>query len=84
MSPRKRRKTEASTTTIQRRFAKAKIEIEHYRLFDYVIVNDDYDKAFWRLRSVVYAESTRCTRMAPSAERLLRDEAVGTWPFQTL
>ncbi len=70
--------------TIQRRFAKAKIEIEHYRLFDYVIVNDDYDKAFWRLRSVVYAESTRCTRMAPSAERLLRDEAVGTWPFQTL
>lgn len=70
--------------TIQRRFAKAKIEIEHYRLFDYVIVNDDYEKAFWRLRSVVYAESSRCVRMAPSAERLLRDEAVGQWPFQTL
>ena len=70
--------------TIQRRFAKAKLEIEHYRLFDYVIVNDDYDKAFWRLRSVVYAESTRCMRMAPSAERLLRDETVGPWPFQTL
>jgi guanylate kinase len=70
--------------TIQRRFAKAKVEIEHYRLFDYVIVNDDYDKAFWRLRSVVYAESSRCARMAASAERLLRDEMVGPWPFQSL
>ncbi len=67
--------------TIQKRFAKARIEIEHYRLFDYVIVNDDYAKANDRLRSVVYAEASRCGRLAPSAERLLRDGAVGPWPF---
>lgn len=67
--------------TIQKRFAKARIEIEHYRLFDYVIVNDDYAKANDRLRSVVYAEASRCGRLAPSAERLLRDGAVGLWPF---
>ncbi len=67
--------------TIQKRFAKARVEIEHYRLFDYVIVNDDYSKASDRLRSVVYAEASRCSRLAPSAERLLRDGAVGPWPF---
>ena len=45
--------------TIQRRFAKAKVEIENYRLFDYLIVNDDLDKSHLRLRSIVYAEATR-------------------------
>jgi guanylate kinase len=84
LSRRLRGRATDDEATIARRFAKAKLEIEHYRLFDYVIVNDDYEKAFWRLRSVVYAESSRCMRMAPSAERLLRDETVGPWPFQTL
>jgi guanylate kinase len=70
--------------TIQRRFEKARHEIEHYRLFDYVIVNDDYAKASDRLRSVVYAEASRCERLAPAAERLLRDGAVGAWPFKVL
>lgn len=70
--------------TIQRRFDKALVEIEHYRLFDYVIVNDDLSKSQSRLRSVVWAEASRCGRMAGAAERLLRDKAVGPWPFETL
>jgi guanylate kinase len=70
--------------TILRRFSKAKMEIENYRLFDYIIVNDDLEKSQARLRSIVYAEASRCSRMAPSAERLLREEAVGVWPFNTL
>lgn len=70
--------------SIQRRFAKAKIEIENYRLFDYLIVNDDLEKSHSRLRSIVYAESSRTTRLATAAERLLRDENVGQWPFQAL
>lgn len=70
--------------TIKRRFDKAKREIENYRLFDYIIVNDDLEKSQARLRSIVFAEASRCTRMAMSAERLLRDEAVGSWPFQRL
>lgn len=70
--------------TILRRFAKAKMEIENYRLFDYIIVNDDLEKSQARLRSIVYAEASRCSRMAASAERLLREEAVGVWPFNTL
>ncbi|MET0284423.1 MAG: guanylate kinase [Polyangiales bacterium] len=70
--------------TIQKRFAKAKLEIENYRLFDYLIVNDDLQKSHSRLRSIVYAESSKTTRLAAAAERLLRDENVGTWPFQAL
>jgi guanylate kinase len=70
--------------TIQRRFAKAKTEIENYRLFDYLIVNDDLEKSQARLRSIVYAEASRCERLATSAERLLREEIVGSWPFQAL
>jgi guanylate kinase len=70
--------------TIQRRFAKAKHEIENYRLFDYLIVNDDLEKSHSRLRSIVYAESSRTTRLATAAERLLRDDHAGQWPFQAL
>ncbi len=70
--------------TIERRFKKSKLEIEHYRLCDYMIVNDDFEKAKARLFSVVRAEASRVSRMAPIAERLLRDETMGSWPFQTL
>jgi guanylate kinase len=70
--------------TIQRRFAKAKHEIENYRLFDYLIVNDDLEKSQARLRSILYAEASRCERLAMTAERLLRDEAVDSWPFRSL
>lgn len=70
--------------TIQRRFAKAKHEIENYRLFDYIVVNDDLEKSQARLRSIVYAEACRCERLAMCAERLLREESTGEWPFQSL
>jgi guanylate kinase len=59
-------------TTIERRFKNARAEIEHYGLFDYVIVNDDLDQTKLRLRSIVQAERARRSRMAPLAEELLR------------
>jgi guanylate kinase len=57
---------------VQRRFAVAKREIEHYALFDYVVVNDDVTRAFDELRSIVTAEQARRWRRAPLAESLLR------------
>src|SRR5262245_3441194 len=42
--------------TIERRFRNAQREIEHYGIFDYVIVNDDLELAKQRLRSIVLAE----------------------------
>jgi len=58
--------------TIERRFNKARSEIEQYGLFDYVVVNDDLDRATLRMRSIIEAERIRRHRMAPQAELLLR------------
>ena len=58
--------------TIERRFRNAQHEIEHYGLFDYVIVNDDLERAKQRLRSIVLAEQARGFRMAKAAEALLQ------------
>jgi guanylate kinase len=58
--------------TIERRFRNAQLEIEHYGLFDYVIVNDDLELAKERLRGIVLAEQSRSSRMARAAEALLQ------------
>jgi guanylate kinase len=57
---------------IQRRFQAAKREIDHYALFDYVIVNDDLTTAFEHLGSIVLAERSKRARKAHLAEALLR------------
>jgi guanylate kinase len=58
--------------TIERRFNNARAEIEHYGLFDYVLVNDDLDHTKLNLRSIIQAERSRRRRMARAAEDLLR------------
>lgn len=57
---------------VQRRFAAAKREIEHYALFDYVVVNDEIERAFHELGAVIVAERARRPRRAALAEQLLR------------
>jgi guanylate kinase len=57
---------------VQRRFAVAKREIEHYALFDYLVINESVNGAFDELRSIVVAERSRRRRRAPKAESLLR------------
>ncbi len=57
---------------LARRFATARREIEHYALFDYLVINDDLQRAFDELRSIAVAERARRQRRAPVAESLLR------------
>jgi guanylate kinase len=57
---------------VQKRFTAAQQEIEHYALFDYLVVNDDVDRAFDELRSIVVAEGARRQRRSDLAEALLR------------
>ena len=57
---------------VKRRFEAAKVEIEHYGFFDYLVVNDDVDTAFNHLEGIVLAERSRRFRRADLAERLLR------------
>lgn len=61
---------------VQRRFAAAKREIEHYALFDYVVVNDELERAFDELRAVIVAERAKRPRRAALAEALLRSGKV--------
>ena len=56
----------------ERRFNKAREEIEHYPFFDYMIVNDDLQQALAQLRGIVLAEGCRQWRVAAKAEALLK------------
>lgn len=59
--------------TVLRRFRVARSEIEHYGLFDYVLMNDDLDRATEQLVSIVRAEECRRGRSARLAEALLAE-----------
>jgi guanylate kinase len=58
--------------TVQRRFQVAMREVEHYALFDYIVVNDNLDHAAETLYGIIRAERAKRSRVAPVAERLLR------------
>ncbi|MFA9469584.1 MAG: guanylate kinase [Deltaproteobacteria bacterium] len=56
----------------QRRFDKAREEIGHYPFFDYMIVNDELQRALSELRGIALAEGCRQWRVAARAESLLQ------------
>jgi len=57
----------------RRRFETAREEIEHYPFFDYMIVNDELQRALDELRGVLLAEGCRQWRVAAKAEALLQE-----------
>lgn len=69
LKARLKRRAEDSEEVIERRLANARSEIEHWREYDYVVVNDDLDRAFAAVRAIV------------SAERLRRDRRPGLFDF---
>jgi guanylate kinase len=56
----------------RRRFDRAREEIGHYPFFDYMIVNDELQRALTELRGIVLAEGCRQWRVAARAESLLQ------------
>jgi guanylate kinase len=62
--------------TQTRRLDNAKLEIEHYGIFDYVIVNDEINRAYEQLRGIVFAERSRRERHARLCERMLLEGKV--------
>jgi guanylate kinase len=58
LAKRLRARSEDSEEVIRRRLAGAAQEIQDYRLYDYVLVNDDVDRASERLQAIVEAERT--------------------------
>lgn len=53
------------------RMGNARHEMEHFRQFEYIVINDDVDRAYERLRSIVLAEGCRRRWQEPAALRLL-------------
>lgn len=56
------RRAEDSADVIARRLSAAKIEIDRWRDYDYVLVNDDLERTFGRLRAILVAERLRRDR----------------------
>ena len=63
------RRAEDSPDTIEKRLANARMEIQRWSEYDYVIVNDDLDDAFRSLEGILIAE------------RLKRERRVGLTAF---
>jgi guanylate kinase len=57
--------------SLKARFERARAEIAHYGLFDYVLVNDVFETALEQLKAILLAEECRRNRAARLAERLL-------------
>jgi guanylate kinase len=72
LEQRLRRRATDDEAVIERRLRKAHEEIEHYGFYDYLIVNDDLDRAYDELRSIYRAAHHTRARMAPVAEALVR------------
>jgi guanylate kinase len=62
MQSRLQRRAEDDHATIMRRLVTARRELPHWNAFDYVIVNDDLDRAFSELQAILAAERLRRVR----------------------
>jgi len=68
-----RRRATDSPEAIERRLQMARIELEHYGEYDYLVVNDNLDKAHSELSSIYVASRCARTRANHLAEALLAD-----------
>lgn len=66
-----KRRAEDSDKIIETRLENARVEMEHWRDYDYIVVNDDLDRAYGAVRSIV------------SAERMRRNRRPGLFDFVT-
>jgi guanylate kinase len=62
------RRAEDSAATIVQRLDNAKREIERWRLYDYVVVNDDLQRAYRQVVAILAAERARGARVEAGIE----------------
>lgn len=58
-----RTRAQDSDDVVATRMAKASDEISHYQEYEYIIINDDIDRAFLELRAILQAERIRRRRL---------------------
>jgi guanylate kinase len=64
-----------SAADLEKRLHGAPSEVEQYRYFQYLILNDDINRASAQLAAVIYAERARRERQEVNASRALADFA---------
>lgn len=62
LKERLKRRAENTEADITRRLANARVEVEHWREYDYIVVNEDLDRAYAEVRAIVVAERLRRNR----------------------
>lgn len=62
--------------TVRRRLSNAHHEIEHYAIFDYVVINDELERAYTELCGIVHAERCKRSRRSLLCERMLEEGKV--------
>jgi len=62
-----------SPADLEKRLRGAPTEVEQYRFFQYVILNDDINRASQQLAAVIYAERARRERQESSLRNALED-----------
>ena len=58
---------------IEKRLAIATDELNDYLLFDYAIINDDFEKATLNLKSIICAERNKVKRQEKKLHKILRE-----------
>jgi guanylate kinase len=72
-----RKRREDGRAAVQRRLRDARAEVRAYAEFDYVVVNDDLDRAVAELKTVIAAARHRPEAMAATLRPILRSFAKG-------
>jgi guanylate kinase len=81
------RRAEDNEEVIDRRLRNAIEELEHWREYDYILINDDLDRAYRALKSILISERQRRTsrrvsgKDATVAEQYRRDRQPGLEAF---
>ncbi|HEX6718560.1 MAG TPA: guanylate kinase [Pyrinomonadaceae bacterium] len=60
-----------SPEELEVRLRNAPEELKQYSAFDYVIINDEIDRAAGQLASIIYAERARCMRQEPLVREVI-------------
>jgi guanylate kinase len=59
--------------SLEVRMRNAPSELRQYSSFDYVIINDEIERAAGQLASIIYAERARCVRQGPAVEQVIKE-----------
>lgn len=77
MSRRLHARSQDSEAVIAQRIARSKDEVEQWKTFDYVLLNEDFDKAYSDLAHIYHAERMKRARnlwIAPFVDELLQED----------